>query len=324
MRKVELAEMSTGEGYPVRLKNRWDAPTTWFAWTVLIAFTALSSYMNGAYAVMTHSRVWFHAGIPAVVLVLGVFLELTFLSSAHRAAKRIVVTGLGASFLVVLIASYLAVLHVTVVWNPHAPAWVNAALAALPDVVMVLAATVVLSLRMKRQAAAAAVKPATESRWRRLADAATNRVEAALAVPETPQVERVVEARGGSTEVSVEPSVKPVDEVVAVSAEPSTKPEPSPVKPEPSPVKPATLPAVEVVDPELEPYMEAAQRMVDEKVVTRKTDVELAEIIAAIERRMSPNAIKTELGYSPSTTAKVSAAWRQWQEEREPALTAVG
>ena len=139
--------------------NRWDTPTKWFAWAVLLAFTALSSYMNGAYAVLTDSRVWFHAGIPAVVLVLGVFLELTFLSSAHRAAKRIVVTGLALSFAVVLVASYLAVLHVTVVWNPHAPVWVNAALAALPDVVMVLAATVVLSLRLVHRPADGVEQP---------------------------------------------------------------------------------------------------------------------------------------------------------------------
>jgi len=84
-------------------------------------------------------------------------------------------------------------------------------------------------------------------------------------------------------------------------------------------VEPATkVPATPVRD-ELEPFMECAERIVEEKVVTRKT----AEVIAAIERRDAPNRIKTDLGIAPVTTEKVAAAWQQWQQEHR-ALTAVG
>ncbi|CAM3778678.1 hypothetical protein H7J08_00965 [Mycobacterium frederiksbergense] len=168
--------------------SRWDQATARAGWGMLVGFTALSSYLNARAAQLQGGAaieaVVFHAAVPCVLLVAGLFAELVALSGVHRAAKAVTVTVLVAVFTVTLIASYIAVLAVVVRWNPHAPGWVNAALAAVPDAAMVMAGTVVLSLRVRRHGVAAAPSPTRPpSRWSRLADGLTARVEAALTVP---------------------------------------------------------------------------------------------------------------------------------------------
>ncbi|ORV07549.1 hypothetical protein AWC04_03815 [Mycolicibacterium fallax] len=316
-------------------RNGWDAPTKWFAWAVLLAFTALSAYMNAAYAALSGSVVWFHAGIPGVVLVLGVFLELTYLSSAHRAAKRIVITGLAACFGTVLVASYLAVLSVTTAWNGAAPAWVNAALAGIPDVVMVLAATMILSLRLRTHATAAkAPKKATESRFKRLADAATARAESALAVPPSPQVTAVTDVRGRSTEVLTQPHGASVEATAEVStddpagvrgASTSTvadAPVESTKATASTPRTPRRTTAKPSVDPELVPFMEQAERMVADGIVARKTPQEIAAVIRAIDEGATDNAIK-KAGIASAGTAQKVRAELEYQRAAAP-LAAVG
>ena len=122
-----------------------------------------SAAIDGAGPASTE-LVIFHAAIPAVLLVAGLYAELVALSGVHRAAKWITVTVLSAIFAVTLIASYIAVLAVVTAWNPHAPTWVNAALAAVPDAAMVMAGTVILSLRMRRHGLAPVASP-TETIW---------------------------------------------------------------------------------------------------------------------------------------------------------------
>ena len=166
----------------------WDRLTARAGWTMLVLFTALSSYLNARRVVLddgaTAELVAFHAAIPAVLLIVALFAELVALSGVHRVAKIVSVTVMVAIFATTLIASYLAVLAVVARWNPHAPAWVNQSLAAVPDAAMVMAGTVVLSLRVRRHGLApAASRTPAPSRWRRVADAAAARAEAALAVP---------------------------------------------------------------------------------------------------------------------------------------------
>ncbi|WP_158002077.1 hypothetical protein [Mycobacterium avium] len=285
------------------VKNRWDRPTAVAAWAVLITFTTITCLVNARYATMTGSHVMFHAAIPVAVLVSAVFAEMAALSSAHRWVKAVCVAVLVGIFGTVLVASYLGVLHVFLEWNPNpspAAERVYHVVAAIPDALMVVSGTVLMSLRMKHPSRSA--KPATESRWRRLADAATARAEAALAVPASVEVNAVEEARGGVAEPAVEtppPAVEP------------------PAKP-PVETKPAA------VEPELEPFMEAAAHIVEEGIVTRKTAEEIAAVIAAVDRGMTDNAVKASGIASASTATKVRAAWRQWQEEREPTLSVVG
>lgn len=169
--------------------TRWDTITARAGWAMLLVFVALSSYLNARAAQLggaaTTEAIAFHAAIPVVLLLAGLFAETVALAPAvHRQARWTAVTALVGIFTVTLIASYIAVLAVITRWNPHAPGWVNAGLAAVPDAAMVMAGTVVLSLRVRRHGVAAAPsRTQAPSRWQRLGDAMVTRAEAALVVP---------------------------------------------------------------------------------------------------------------------------------------------
>lgn len=211
------------------------------------------------------------------------------------------------------------------------PEWTGWVMPALLDVFVVVSAYVLYVLSKHRPTAVQSPKSTAPSPWRRIADAATNRAVATLTVPENPQVTVATEARGAAVEEprgaltepsapvaepAVEPSTKPAVEVQSTAVEPIAEVKPTATETSPEPV-------AEPIPAELQPYMEAATAMVEAGVVARKTAVEVAEVIAAIERRMSPNGIKTTLGVASGTTAKISSAWREMKEQ--PAqLTAVG
>lgn len=285
-----------------------DKLTARAGWLLLMLFTMLSSYLNARAVQLagpaSTELVIFHAAIPAVLLVAGLYAELVALSGVHRAAKWITVTVLSAIFAVTLIASYIAVLAVVTAWNPHAPTWVNAALAAVPDAAMVMAGTVILSLRMRRHGLAPVASPTSApKRWSRLADAATDRVTAALSGPATV-----------SSEVSPIPEAEVVEAVTEPVSVPS--PKPRPVAPKPSP-KRSSKP---VEDPALAPFMESAERLVRERVIRGKTAADYAAILRAADEGWSPTRIRRELGVSHDTTKKVLEAAG---EQRTPTLTAV-
>ncbi|MCB9441222.1 MAG: hypothetical protein H6523_13355 [Mycolicibacterium sp.] len=267
-------------------------------------FTALSSYLNARMAMLdgvaTAEQIAFHAAIPAILLVAGLFAESVAMSSVHRVAKWVTVTGLGAVFAITLVASYVAVFGVVDTWNPHAPRWVNCGLAAVPDIVMIMAGTCVLSLRMKRHGLAPVTSPTrAPKRWSRLADAATDRVTAALSGPA--EVSRTHEA-----------------EVVEAVTEPVSVPSPKPRRTSPAPSPKRSLKPVE--DPVLAPFMESAERLVRERVIRGKTAVDYAAILRAADEGWSPTRIRRELGVSHTTTAKVLEAAG---EQRTPVFAAV-
>ncbi|WP_074340991.1 hypothetical protein [Mycobacteroides abscessus] len=179
------------------------------------------------------------------------------------------------------------------------PKWTGWVMPALLDIFVVVSAYVLYVLsKHSIQTPQTSTAPSTSNRWRRLADAATARAEAALATPTSLQAEPLVEVRAGSTEpVSDAPT-----EAVAPSAEPATTPA---VETPRTRTKPAAKPSV---DASLEPFIDTAQRLVDGGVVARKTAVELARVIRGIEQGMTDNAIKSAGIASASTASKVRLA----------------
>ena len=88
-------------------------------------------------------------------------------------------------------------------------------------------------------------------------------------------------------------------------------------KPRKTSTKPSTNPVAEVIDPAVEVHLEAARWMVETEVVARKSEIEIAKVIREIVSKKSPNRIKSELGISPATTAKIADALHRWDELAE-------
>ncbi len=276
--------------------NNWDRITARAGWATLIVFTALSSYLNARRAMFgdgaTIEQVVFHASIPAVLIVAGMLAELVALSSMHRPAKWVIVTGLFTVFGIVAVASYIAILGVVTEWNAPSPLWVNRGLAAVPDIAMIMAGTCVLSLRMRRHGLAPAASPTrTPKRWSRLADAATDRVAAVLAGPAT---------------VSAGASPNLEADVVETVTEPVSEPSPKPRRT--SSAQSRKRPPKPVEDPTLAPFMDRARELEVARVIRGKAAVDYARILRAADEGWSPTRIRRELGVSHDTTAKVLAA----------------
>lgn len=294
--------------------TRWDRITARAAWAVLLVFTGLSSYLNARAAAFdpaaTTEWLAFHAAVPPVMLVAALVAEMAALSSMHRPVKAAVVTVMVAVFGITLSASYVAVLTVTRTWNPHAPAWVNAALAAVPDLIMVMGGVSVLSLRMRRHGLASADSrtPSQKSRLRRLADAATARAEAALTVP----VPVAAEALEVADRTLTDPLTECPEAASGASAELSADSRSGGGGPS---TRRSTEPSV---DPALEPFMASAIRLEEAKLIRGKTATDYARILRANGDGWSPTRIKSELRYSHDTTRTVLEA-----AAAHPHLTAV-
>lgn len=323
-------------------KNKQTADRTagTAAWLVLVVFTIATCWLNALAARMDNSHVAAHVAIPIIVLMAALFGESLAVSSLDRGTKWLCVSALVGVFCVVLWISYLGILTVSQDWFHDKPQAAVYCAAAIPDMMMLIAGTAILRFRMRRakRAAGEAVDvPAAASPTRsalsqirgnilqqvvngtapkpkvsELAEAAETFVEpspnAPVEVP-VPSGEPAVETVTEVMPPSVEPSPEPFVEVIAPS--PKTSPKP-PVKASVKVSKPSPKPSV---DAELMPFMDAANDMVERSVVARKTAAELAQVIAAVEQGKTPNAIKSELGISPGTTAKVSAAWTEWRRE---------
>lgn len=268
--------------------------------TCALAGLVLTVLVNGAHAkqVMPDPNTW-TAVVVAVIppLMFAALFEGFFL--ARRVVPPAVLRMVKVSILVLGGASF-AISYTTIAYfiqrrHDDLPAWTAWVMPGLLDLFVAVSAYVVYVLsRHSAQAPQTSAAPSTSSRWRRLADAATARAEAALATPTSLQAEPLVEVRGGSAESAVDVPVGSV----ASSAEPT-------VETPRTRVKPAAKPSV---DAALEPFMEAAERMVAEGVVARKSAAELARVVAAIEDGKSDNAIKSAGIASASTAAKVRMA----------------
>lgn len=295
--------------------STWDKLTGRAGWAVLIVFTALSSYLNARRVVLDGAAdtelIVFHAAIPAVLLVAGLFAELVSMSSVHRTAKAVTVTGLVAVFGITLVASYLAILGVVVAWNPHAPAWVNAGLAAVPDIVMVMSGSVILSLRVRRHGLApTAKKPsrkASPGRWSRIGDNLMSRAERLTEVRE-PQVTAV-----GHAARADEPQ-PPAQVNRAPAAHTGQAPRTTAHRDAAQPARPATQDAEPVQRPTpTEDHRIAAQRLVDAKRATQPVEV-VAEVLAAADAGMSKREIETATGVPASTAARIVSRAKELED----------
>lgn len=265
---------------------------------------ALTVLVNGAHAkqVMPDPNTW-TAVVVAVIppLMFAALFEGFFL--ARRVVPPTVLRMVKASILVLGGASF-AISYTTIAYfiqrrHDDLPAWTAWVMPGLLDLFVAVSAYVVYVLsKHSIQTPQTSTAPSTSSRWRRLADAATARAEAALATPASSQVQALAEVRGGAVEFVADAPV----EAATPSAEPATTPA---VETPRTRTKPAPKPSIE---PELEPFMDTAQKLVDEAVVARKTAVELARVVAAIDRGLTDNAIKASGIASASTARKVRLA----------------
>lgn len=265
---------------------------------------ALTVLVNGAQAkrVMPDPNTW-TAVVVAVIppLMFAALFEGFFL--ARRVVPPTVLRMVKASILVLGGASF-AISYTTIAYfiqrrHDDLPVWTAWVMPGLLDLFVAVSAYVVYVLsKHAAQIPQTSTASSTSSRWRRLADAATARAEAALIVPASLQADPLVEVHGGSTE--------PVADAPVEATTPSVK---NSVKYVVEARKSAAKPSVKVsVDASLEPFMEAARRMVEQGVVARKSAIELARIIAAIEDGRSDNAIKSAGLASASTASKVRIA----------------
>lgn len=266
----------------------------WSVLTVIgIALTVTINAVHAKGALNAHGT-WTSAVVAAAPpLMFAALWEGYFLArrSVPQAVLRLVTAAVlilgGAAFAV----SYVSIAQFINGDVLSLPRWAGWTLPAMFDTFVAVSAYVLhVLLKHGTESTVGKTRTAASSRWRRLADAATARAEAALATPTSSQADPLVEVRGGSVEFVMDAPVE--------SAKPSATPAVEVRKPA---VKPS-------VDASLEPFMDTAQKLVDEGVVARKTAVELARVIAAIDRGLTDNAIKASGIASASTARKVRLA----------------
>lgn len=290
--------MAKEEKNPVPMTVPTRAARIYWTLCALVGL-ALTVLVNGAHAkqVMPDPNTW-TAVVVAVIppLMFAALFEGFFLArrvvppTVLRMVKASIVVLGGASFAI----SYTTIAYFIQRRHDDLPAWTAWVMPGLLDLFVAVSAYVVYVLsKHSVQAPQTSTTPSTSS-WRRLVDAATARAEAALIIPASLQAEPFVEVRGGTAE--------PVADAPMEPAKPSTT---SAVETPRTRTKPFAKPSV---DPELEPFMETAQRLADGGVVARKTATELARVIAAIDRGLTDNAIKASGIASASTAAKVRLA----------------
>ncbi|SLH96850.1 Uncharacterised protein [Mycobacteroides abscessus subsp. abscessus] len=274
-------------------------------WALLtVVGVALTVSINAAHAkgALNAHGTWTSAAVAAAPpLMFAALWEGYFLArrSVPQAVLRLVTAAVlilgGAAFAV----SYVSIAQFINGDVLTLPRWAGWTLPSMFDTFVGVSAYVLhVLLKHEAQSTVGKARTAPPSRWRRLADAATARAEAALATPASLQAAPLVEVRGGTRE----PVMEIPTEAVSPSAEPATTPAVE-VR------KPAAKPSVKsLVEPELEPFMDTAQRLVDGGVVARKSAVELARVVAAIDRGLSDNAVKSAGIASASTARKVRLA----------------
>lgn len=342
-----------------------QAPAGWrrtakiFWWLVLIIATAVSVKGNIMHADAVSAPEFaglariLGGGSPIALLLMIEGVELGLLARAHGTARLVGLALVVPLAAVVFATSYAGLLFVVDASGLAGVPILRYSLAAVPDLLMIAATVYLLALRAPERPAASSPKSSATPPWRRIAEAAAARAEAALAVPpQTRQVgtsalvptlaesggrvgeaavEGVAESRGGApggapasprtaSATSASPSVAEVGSLhggaSGVSAGLSARAAGG-----------SADGSASSFDPELAPYMEAASDFARTGVVTRKSVVEIARIIAAIEAGESDNAIKAAGLGSAGTAEKIRDAWRaRTHRERNgaPVLSGLG
>lgn len=295
----------------VSRRNRLLGTSFWLL--LMIVFVGVSVVGNVVHADAVASEEyrtiarWIAGGLPVALLAM---VEGVGIGTRGGASGRARTVSLGITVVLAVIVfagSYWGLLFVcqrTELF--HGLAY---GVAGVPDLMMLAATIHLVSMR----GTDTTTETTTESSWSRLREAAVGNLETRLTTPKTsvtnsavPSVESSWMNHGGSVLPSVEtPRGIPNHSTVA-----PVEPSPSSVTSNPTEPKPS---ADEPMNPAVEAFLPAGSWMVDEGIVARKSAVELATVIEAIERGLSDNAVKTSGLGSASTSEKVRVAWSRYQ-----------
>lgn len=314
-------------------KVKWYWGLTFTIGTVL-TIAVNGAHAKGVLAVSGTNTAMAVAACPPVVfavVVKGYFLVRRYVSKNMRLMVKLSAGGLGAAAFAV---SYETSRLFVIAEPGPLPEWTGWVIPAMVDVLVAVSGLVLYVLAEHEPTATVENhEPTSASRFSRLAEAATRRVEARLAVPEAPQVlhvENVPELLEQVREPVTNSLPELSEDVREPAPEPAAKPEPKAPSEVREPVaKPKAKVREPAANPELEPFLPAAKWMLERREVTRKTEVEVAAIIKLVNDGLNSYEIRKQVGGSTDTADKVSRAWQRWQEQQrdgqhEWQLSAVG
>lgn len=293
-----------------RLANRFaegeDERVTKVKWYWGLTFTigtVLTIAVNGAHAkgvlaVSGTNTAMAVAACPPVVfavVVKGYFLVRRYVSKNMRLMVKLSAGGLGAAAFAV---SYETSRLFVIAEPGPLPEWTGWVIPAMVDVLVAVSGLVLYVLAEHEPTATVENhEPTSASRFSRLAEAATRRVEARLAVTNSlPELSEDVR------EPAPEPAAKPEPKAPSEVREPVAKPKAKVREP--------------AANPELEPFLPAAKWMLERREVTRKSEHQVAAIIKLVNDGLNSYEIRKQVGGSTDTADKVSRAWQRWLSEQ--------
>lgn len=322
------------------INHRRNTAANVSGWVMLVTFTAATAVLNVWAARLENQNPWLHGVVPLIVLATALFAELVALSNADRFTKGVVVTLSMIVFGIVLGLSYIGVLRVLEAEYRPAEGSAEAVLvyggAAVLDLLMIAASVALVGLRIRTARSDAVVEDRPSvfgnigaevgglaTSWLRkrremieaepvgkVSERVGNRFEnTAPNVSNTP-VEPFENLFGEVRQDVSEPFENPQRTVPDTSA--GVVPKPEPKVPEPA-RKPQRKPPTPTIDPELEPFMDAARWMLKARRVSRKKPEEIAAWIKLTEDGLTPAQIRGRIGGGVETIENVAIAWREWQ-----------
>ncbi|MFV8275820.1 hypothetical protein [Mycobacteroides abscessus] len=174
MSKTKNGAALTATDYLLR---RWS-------WTLLVVGAVASSAVNALYATRSGDNPYVHAVVPMLVLFLGLYAELIFMSTHPWWVRWLGGIGSAAGFGLALVMSYHAIRAVFGEELESVKGPLTDSLAAIPDGIMLVAATVLLSHRWRTSRTDAVTEGDRQpNRFKRLTGKALDKVEARLDKP---------------------------------------------------------------------------------------------------------------------------------------------
>lgn len=294
-----------------------DQFVRWLSWLLLIVGTVVSARLNALHAERVGDTTVYHVAIPITALAAGLYAELILMSTHPRTVRWTTGTAVIIGFVFAMASSYTSILAVMRDDMAGADSWTQYGTAAMPDVVMIIAVSVLVSHRWRStRVVQRPSKPPQSALRRSLGGLSVDTVERLRTKVKTPPP--------SSTSPSTEPSWMDRGGSISTSVEPPRATPPTSTAGAPSSV---TATAVEPLSPAVEVFLHVGEWMVAEEVVARKTAAELAAIVEGIARGLSDNAIKMSGLGSASTAEKVRSAWSRYQRlhgDRPHLVTASG
>ncbi|HNP58619.1 MAG TPA: hypothetical protein PK331_16650 [Gordonia sp. (in: high G+C Gram-positive bacteria)] len=222
----------------------WHRVASWYWWAILALSVVVSSYGNVRHAeliapaeVLTEAK-WIGGALPVTLLLMveGIaFGVRSGVAGWQRTLATVIVGSLGA---VVLASSYIGLLSVVELTELFAGGtwFLNLGLAAVPDLLMIASTVYVMSLR--RPAEAEVSEDRQPSRWSRIAGNLLDRVESATEAHSDADDARADVVSRGSDHEAAQPVDRPAPRHAAQG-------EPTPVA---QPVDHGSAPVAQPVD----------------------------------------------------------------------------